>query len=378
MLTMLSAFNKFADKTSFPTTFTYALASIRYLLHRISLPSSDINPEDTLVHVLWMFAHNVAFDELPDEQIAAFSDLMEYAVVHSSVFKPEREWTDAQMILVKLYSAMVGASSSQRPRHNYWPALRPLVEFLIIQYDTPPASLGYASYDDTYFLFFDGMCNILGFGLRHGVQTVYNVFLETQCLDVFRSHHLRPGLVRVINGYVAGLAAPHTLIDSQRHLDYLHEPENLFLACCILAINGWQDFRCLANGEILQTQLPGEICRGIRALARLRPSDPSWDQCRQKLRDLQDDREEFFVKQQKWEWDELEDLKPEDIKQAKDNIRLAVEELDRFFSDWKNTKLRFLMHPRESISIMWRFPSRIYQNFRYPQRREGDEENVSS
>ncbi|KAK0470837.1 hypothetical protein IW261DRAFT_922347 [Armillaria novae-zelandiae] len=172
--------------------------------------------------------------------------------------------------------------------------------------------------------------------------------------------------------------ARHVLIDSQHHLDYLHKPENLFLAFCVLTTNGWQDFSDFENGQILQMQLPGEICRDIRALARLRPSDPSWDQCRRKLRDLQDDREEFFVKQQKWEWDELEDLTPEDIEQAKSNIHFAVEELDRFFSDWRNMKLRFLMHPHELISIMWRFPSRIYQNFRYPQHREGDEENVSS
>ncbi|KAK0470817.1 hypothetical protein IW261DRAFT_1672270 [Armillaria novae-zelandiae] len=343
MLNVLSSFNKFGDKTSFPITLTLALASIRYLLHRISLQSSEDYLKYALVRVLTRFAHNVAFDELPDEQIAAFSDLMEYTVVHSSVFEPQSTWTHAQMILVGLYSAMVGASSSQRPRHNYWPALRLLVEFLILQYDTPPASLKYVSYDDTYFIFFDGMCNILGFGLRHGVQTVYNVFLETQCLDVFRSHHLRPGLVRVINGYVAGLAAPHTLIDSQRHLDYLHEPENLFWACCVLTTNGWGNFRDFENGEIRQTQLQGDICRDIRALARLRPSDPSWDECRQKLRDLQDDREEFFVKQRKWTRYGFEDLEPEDIKQAKDNIYLAVEELDRFFSDWNNTKLRFLV-----------------------------------
>ncbi|KAK0459903.1 hypothetical protein IW261DRAFT_426772 [Armillaria novae-zelandiae] len=335
MLNMLSVFHKLADKTSFPTTFTLLLASIRYLLHRISLSSFDIDTDDALIHTLLWFRFRPILDELSDEQIAAFSDLMEDAVIHSSVFKPKPKWTRPQMSLVAVYSLMVGAKSSQLPRHNYWPALQPLVEFLFIQYDAP--------YDDAgFFAPFDDMCNILAFGLRHGVQTVYDVFLETRCLDVFGDHSFRPSLVRVINGYVAGLAARNTSIDSQHHLDYLHEPDNLFLACCVLTTNGWEDFRDF-TGEAAETQraeIPATICRDIRALASLRPSDPSWDQCRRRLRDLlQDDGVEFFVKQQKWIWFGPEALMPEDIDQAKINIRSALDELDGFFSGSMNTDL---------------------------------------
>ncbi len=150
-------------------------------------------------------------------------------------------------------------------------------------------------------------------------------------------------LVRVINGYVAGLAAPHASIDIQRHLDYLHEPENLFLACCILTTNGWNAFgKTPSMLEITPARPSGAICRDIRALASLRPSDPSWDQCRRKLRDLlQDDGGEFFVKQQKWTNHGFEVLKPEAIDEAKSNIRLALDELDGFFSDLKNTNDRY-------------------------------------
>ncbi|KAK0470800.1 hypothetical protein IW261DRAFT_1597640 [Armillaria novae-zelandiae] len=272
MLNMLSVFNHLADKTLFPTTFTLALASIRYLLHRISLPSSDIDPEDTLENVLERFYFNVAFDKLPDEQITAFSDVMEYAIIRSSVFKPKPGWMGAQMILVHVYLAM------------------------------------------------------------HGVQTVYNVFLETDCLDVFRGHSLRPSLVGVINAYIAGLATPHASIDFQRHLDYLHKPENLFLVCCVLSTNGWEDFSELPSeaAEIERARLRLRVCRDIRALTRLRRSDPSWDQCRRKLGDLlQVDEGEFFVNQQRWTTDGFEVLKPEDIHQAKRNIYLALTELYR-------------------------------------------------
>ncbi|KAK0459370.1 uncharacterized protein EV420DRAFT_1763780 [Desarmillaria tabescens] len=170
---------------------------------------------------------------LPDEQITALANLVEH-VVHSLVFKLGSEWTGAQTSLLDVYSEMVGVWTPGRSaRHNFWPALQPLVEIMINQYD--------ALYDADQRMRapFDTMCEILGFGLRHGVETVYDIFLDMRCLEVFGSHSLRPSLVTVINGYVAGFAALDTSIDLQRHLDYLHEPENLFLACCILITNGW-------------------------------------------------------------------------------------------------------------------------------------------
>ncbi|KAK0226664.1 hypothetical protein IW262DRAFT_1363508 [Armillaria fumosa] len=375
MLNMISAFDILADKTSFPPTFTFALAFVRYLLHRLSLSSSlDTDTKSAVVLALHNVQSYVKFKDLPDDQVVALSDLVEYVVIHSLVFKLGPEWTGPQISLVKLYSAMVGVSSLHRPRysprHTFWPALRPLVEFLINQYDAPHHHI-WSEHAP-----FDIMCDILGFGLEHGVQTVYDVFLETRCLDVFGDHSLRPSLIRVINGYVAGLAASHASIDSQRHLDYLHEPGNLFLACCILATNGWNAFSGKPRMiEKIPARLSGEICRDVRALASLRPSDPSWDPCRRKLRDLlQNDEREFFVKQQKWSMCGFKVLKPEAIDEAKNNIRLALDELDGFISDSKNMNLPFSMHRHESMAL--RFLGGICQYLQYPRRRERDEVQV--
>ncbi|KAK0493131.1 hypothetical protein EDD18DRAFT_1180745 [Armillaria luteobubalina] len=230
MLHMISSFDKFADRTSFPPTFTFALAFVRYVLHRLSLSSSlDTDTQNALVLAFRIVQSYVELTNLPDDQVAALSDLVEYAVIQSSVFKLAPEWTRPQLSLVELYAEIVGASSSHRhryhrysSRHDFWLALRPLVEFLIHQYDAP--------FDASWFEYspFDIICNILVPGLEHGVQIVNDIFLETRCLEVFGGHSLRPSLVGVINGYVTGLTAGHTSIDSQRHLDYLHELDNLF------------------------------------------------------------------------------------------------------------------------------------------------------
>ncbi|PBK61933.1 hypothetical protein ARMSODRAFT_618805 [Armillaria solidipes] len=364
LLNMLSSFDILTDKTSFPSTFKLTLAFIRYLLHRISLSSFDVYIHRAIVEVqrgLWMYMLKIP----PDEQIVALASVVEQ-VVHSPVFKLESEWTGAQTALLEVYSGMVGVWTPGRStKHNFWPALQPLIEILINQYD--------ALYDTDQFTPFDIMCKILGFGLRHGVETVYSVFLDMRCLEVFGSHSLRPGLVTVINGYVAGLAALDTSIGLQRHLDYLHELENLFLACCILITNGWN-----ACGETPDTifspplRLSEDICTDIRALASLRPSDPSWDQCRRKLRDLlQDDGGEFFTKQQKWTPRGFESLKPGEIDEAKNNISLALSELDEIFSGSMSTHS---MHPHESM--VRSFFGRIYRYLRYPRRREKDEVQV--
>ncbi|KAK0475082.1 hypothetical protein IW261DRAFT_498811 [Armillaria novae-zelandiae] len=329
LLNMLSSFDILTDKTSFPSTFKLMLAFIRYLLHRGSLSSFDVRIHHAIAGAqrgLWRYT----LENPPDEQIVALANLVEQ-VVHSPVFELESEWTGAQTALLDMYSGMVGLWSWTPGRsinHNSWPALRPLVEILINQYD--------ALYGATQFAIasFDIMCKILGFGLRHGVETVYGIFLDMRCLEVFGSHSLRPWLVTVINGYVAGLAASDASIDLQRHLDYLHEPENLFLACCVLITNGWNTCREPSNSVFSPPhRLSEDICTDIRALASLRPSDPSWAQCRRKLRDLlQDDGCEFFVKQQKWTPQGFESLKPEAINEAKSNIRLALGEFDKIFS----------------------------------------------
>ena len=67
LLNMISAFDKLADKTSFPPTFTLALASVRYLLHRISLSSFDIDIQVTFITRLRALEGYVAFDNLPEE-----------------------------------------------------------------------------------------------------------------------------------------------------------------------------------------------------------------------------------------------------------------------------------------------------------------------
>lgn len=114
---MLSAFDILTNKTSFPTIFKLALAFFRYLLHRASLSSFDVDIQHAILEVQFVL-QGYTFKDLPDEQIAALADLLEQ-VVHSPVFQLKSGWTDAQISLLDVYSGMVSVWTSNRfARHN--------------------------------------------------------------------------------------------------------------------------------------------------------------------------------------------------------------------------------------------------------------------
>ncbi|KAK0212221.1 hypothetical protein DFS33DRAFT_11177 [Desarmillaria ectypa] len=136
---------------------------------------------------------------------------------------------------------------------------------------------------------FDLICDIIGYGLREDVRTAYDVFLDMCCLGVFSRIPFHPCLVKVVKGYVSGLhgwvsrSAP--MIFAQ-YFDYLHQPENFVIACMILAVNNWESVD------------PERIKMDIMGLVQLRPWDPVWPICRERLQDLVES-DQFFSSQRK-------------------------------------------------------------------------------
>ncbi|KAG7453143.1 uncharacterized protein BT62DRAFT_1017400 [Guyanagaster necrorhizus] len=107
----------------------------------------------------------------------------------------------------------------------------------------------------------------------HRVPAAYDVFLQNQCLQYFGVRALHVGWVRVICAYCTGISAMMLqgldgITTLQQQVDYLHQPQNLFAACCILATQ--QD-------ESIDRTVVGN---DIKALVRLRPRDAVWDECR--------------------------------------------------------------------------------------------------
>lgn len=174
-----------------------------------------------------------------------------------------------------------------------WPRVRELVDFIIFDYDNPKSRPSTVTP-------FDLACDILAHALANNIAEAFEAFIEGKCLTVFGAHPYRLRLVKVINGYVAGITK--SLID-ERRIDYLHEPENLYVACSILASNDW-------------TRDVGSVGDDILALRSLRPNDPAWASCRDRLRRLETDA----VQRPKWETE----LTTEEVNREKRNISEAA------------------------------------------------------
>ncbi len=117
-------------------------------------------------------------------------------------------------------------------------------------------------------------------------------------------------------------------VDEAMHIDYLHNPQNPFTVCSILATHGISNIDRAA------------IRRDITRLVQLRPQDAAWDECRRKLHDLvQGDDGNFFSEQRvvsEPDW-EVRPLQANEIQVEKDNIRYAIHVLDNFFDSRAHT-----------------------------------------
>ncbi|KAK0492115.1 hypothetical protein EDD18DRAFT_1184789 [Armillaria luteobubalina] len=164
-------------------------------------------------------------------------------------------------------------------------------------------------------------------------------FLESECLEFFGSHTFHEASVPLVGEYVAGILEMKNksdrIVDTatlQLHINYLHNPPNLFTASSILATHG--------TGGADRTA----IHRDITTLVQLCPRDTAWNDCLKKLRDLvQGDGGDFFVQQHVWsrsasdQW-EFPQLRLKEIQVEKDNISHAIQVLDDFFDGGTRTR----------------------------------------
>ncbi len=122
------------------------------------------------------------------------------------------------------------------------------------------------------------------------IPTAFTAFLEHQCLQLLGNHPFHKAPVQMVSVYIAGISAMQHgsdgAVDEATHIDYLHNPQNLFTVCSILATHGISNIDRTA------------IRRDITRLVQLRPQDAVWDECRRKLHDLvQGDDGNFFSEQ---------------------------------------------------------------------------------
>ncbi|KAK0186004.1 hypothetical protein F5146DRAFT_1068881 [Armillaria mellea] len=316
VLNMLSKFIKDPplDRSSLHKSLRVFVGTTEFLLHRLSLPDSDIF--HTIILTSLTAAVNWASSQKFSSQDAtAVITVLEGILVVCATHERDPRNVCYNTIHAYWYSLAISPSACSLR------GLQLMVDFMTVNWEQHPESNFYQS---------DIACWALADLLANRIPAVYVVFHETRCLDFFGSHAFHEASVRVISEYVAGISAMLRgrggVMDAtmlQQHVDRLHKPRHLFTVFLILATH--------SADAADQTVIRGDVT----ALMLLRPHDAGWDECCKKLHDMVDhDDADFFTQQRVPVSPSVNrELEVREIQIERDNIKFAIKLYDDFFAD---------------------------------------------
>ncbi len=302
VLTMLSWFILY-PRLSKPLKML--VAAMKFLLYRLALPESDMSRTNICSLLI------TAVKQL-DGEIFSLQEISVVIMVLEDIFSTciILEWdTPSADELCYHATSAYHHSITISPSACSLNGLKLIVDRMTANWERGGGHQWYQS---------DIPCRVLAHLLANHIPAAYAVFLEKQCLEIFGNHSFHGASYQVITEYVAGISALSDGEIFRQHVEYLHEPRNLFTACSILAMHGFK----ATNQAAIRSD--------ISTLVRLCPQDTAWDGCRRKFHGLmENDDNEFFSNQRRFD----HELQSNEFQIGKDNIRYAIDVLDALFNN---------------------------------------------
>ncbi len=310
-------------------------ASIHLMIHKISqlAAGTDISetPGTDMPHSrLWGLLKNGLHRGVSPKSIWT---VLESVIVNTSIFSEDAlhsKYDRCSGLVLNRYTEFVWDHNLASCIHAPSSALPLLVTFITTQWSTLRTSTRACA-----------ALKFLGSCLQARFRPAYDVFHQQQCLKFLAMQSVSSWSASLFRAYVTGIAiAIHPSHDDPEEnqmisqaIDCLYEPENLFLACSTLPMSTHRDE--WSNWRLRGLGIPDIMT----ALAQIRPLDPVWVNCRQRLRELAED-ENFFVGlkgeerevEEKTEIEEIGIGEPE-IEEWRCNMHEAIKTLDKFFSN---------------------------------------------
>ncbi|KAK0441041.1 hypothetical protein EV421DRAFT_2020087 [Armillaria borealis] len=295
-------------------------AFIHLMIHRLSRLAAGTDISETpetrsLDSMLWTLSRDSLYRHWNPEPVWK---ILEAAIVNTPIFSQnttDSKYDECSILVLGHYSRFVRKRNLASRIHAPSSALQLLVPFMTTQWSTLRTSRRIS-----------GMLDFLEVCLEERFRPAYDVFHQQQCLKFLATQPVSRRSAWLLNSYVTGIAAaihpsngdPEENQTILQAIDCLHEPGNLLFVCSTLAL-------------YTHYPVPGEPDI-ITALAQIRPRDPAWGNCLQRLRALADAwNENCFVgvkREPKWHQEE-----EEEIEEWRHNMRKAIETLEGFFSD---------------------------------------------
>ncbi|KAK0185853.1 hypothetical protein F5146DRAFT_1227512 [Armillaria mellea] len=311
---------KFIEDPSSLKALRVLVVAAKFLLHRLSLPDYEMS-HTTILESLLVMNECISEDTFSSQEattvISVLEDIIARCVVPSlNIDSDDSYWSSRKL----WYHTVIAYRSltTVAPSACSFRGLRSTVDLMTRHWDQ-------TAWSDTRPS--EHACGVLTDLLAKRTPVAFSVFHEKQCLEFLGNHVFLEASVPMVSAYVAGIFAMQRGSDVdaatlQLHIDYLHNPPNLFTACCILATHRIRNIDRTA------------IYRDITTLVQLCPQDAAWVDCCRKFRNLiQTDGGDFFSKQHVWSSYDLEyrQLQPDEIQVEKDNISYVIQVLDDFF-----------------------------------------------
>ncbi|PBK93096.1 hypothetical protein ARMGADRAFT_1080268 [Armillaria gallica] len=305
-------------------------AFIHLTIHRVSrlAAGTDIS-ETTEIESLGSMLDILSFSWRNSHPDSTWK-ILESVTVNTPIFSQDvtdSRYDECSSFVLDCYRRLVRGSNLASRIHASSSALQLLVTFMTTQWSTLHTSTRARA-----------ALNILGSCLQVRFWPAYDVFYQQQCLKFLAKQPISSWSASLFRAYVTGIAIavhpshgdPEGDQTISQAIDCLHEPENLFFVCSTLAIGTHELVDGVAVG----------YPNIMTALAQIRPLDPAWSNCRQRLRELAED-ENFFVGLEGEESESEDGLESEDETEIEEpdrerrrtNMRKAIKTLDKFFSD---------------------------------------------
>ncbi|PBK61284.1 hypothetical protein ARMSODRAFT_1025804 [Armillaria solidipes] len=319
LLQLFSTYDRHQDHPSISIRLRVLLSLTEFTLSRLSTtePESESEAEEEAFRgVLCSLETHVVSSALSAEENTAVFDTI-LGIVENGKWALLLGW--ARVDLLRIYVHMLGISNiNPIPVERFPEAARSLPGLNELVSILGAGPIDQYSHSNSL----DLVCDIIGYGLREDVRAAYDVFLDMRCLEVFSRIPFHPRLVGVVKGYVNGLhgMARSTPVILAQHLDYLHQLENLAATCVILAVNDWENVG--TEG----------VKMDVMSLVQLRPWDPAWPVCRDRLRDVVESDQFFSSRRRSGHDAEILPLTENEIELERRNIRVAISVLDAYFS----------------------------------------------
>ncbi|KAK0441037.1 hypothetical protein EV421DRAFT_1959673 [Armillaria borealis] len=294
-------------------------ASIRLMIHRLSrlATGTDISvaPETRGLNLMiWTLSTHSPYCHRNPESVWK---ILESVIVKTPIFSQnatDSKYDECSRFVLDCYRKLVREHNLASRIHAPSSALQLLVTFIIAQWSTL-----HTSTKTRAVLRFLELC------LQQRFRPAYDAFNQKQCLKFLAKQPVSLWSALLLTAYVTGITVvtiqsrddPEENQTISQAIDCLHEPKNLFPVCSTLAMDAhWYEW----DGWVPEGTGSPDI---MTALARIRPLDPAWGNCRQRLRVLAED-ENCFVGSEGHKTD---------IEERRCNIREAIKALDIFFSN---------------------------------------------